>query len=115
MLCYLACGLLPWQGLKAPSDKERNELLKEKKMSLSGKDLCGDVLPREFATYIDYTRSLGFEQRPNYSFLRELFRRLFESEGFKYDYVFDWTEKKFKEISVEVSQPTTSKEDPATT
>lgn len=38
-----------------------NELLKEKKSSLSGKDLCGDVLSGEFATYIDYTRSLNFD------------------------------------------------------
>lgn len=61
MLCYFAYGSLPWQGLKAPTDMEMNELLKEKKSSLSGKDLCGDVLSGEFATYIDYTRSLNFD------------------------------------------------------
>ncbi|KAM7223872.1 hypothetical protein V8F06_000888 [Rhypophila decipiens] len=35
MLCYFAYGSLFWQGLKAPTDKERNELLKEKKCSWS--------------------------------------------------------------------------------
>lgn len=105
MLCYFACGSLPWQGLKAPTDKERNELLKEKKLSLSGKDLCGDVLPGEFATYINYTRSLGFDDKPDYSYLRKLFQRVFSSEGFKYDNVFDWTQKRFEEVSPEASQP----------
>ncbi|KAM7196603.1 casein kinase I isoform delta [Rhypophila sp. PSN 637] len=103
MLCYFACGSLPWQGLKAPTDKEKNELLKEKKMSLSGKDLCRDTLPGEFATYIDYTRSLGFDDKPNYSYLRELFRHRFRSEGFKHDNIFDWTEKRFIEIYPEGS------------
>ncbi|KAK0655290.1 casein kinase I isoform delta [Cercophora newfieldiana] len=105
MLCYFACGSLPWQGLKAPTDKERNELLKEKKSSLSGKDLCGDVLPDEFSTYINYTRSLRFDDKPNYSYLRNLFRRVFRSEGFKHDNVFDWTQKIFEEVCPEASQP----------
>ncbi len=104
MLVYFSCGSLPWQGLKAPTDKERNELIKDKKMSLSGQDLCGDVLPGEFATYLDYARSLDFDDRPDYSYLRKLFRRLFISEGFKYDNVFDWTEKRFNEIGAG-SQP----------
>lgn len=37
MLCYFACGSLPWQGLKAPTDKERNELLEEKKSRCSAR------------------------------------------------------------------------------
>ncbi|KAK4204706.1 casein kinase 1, delta [Triangularia verruculosa] len=104
MLCYFACGSLPWKSLEDPLDKESNELLKAKKMSLSGKDLCGDALPGEFATYIDYTRSLGFDDKPKYSYLRELFRRRFRSEGFKYDNIFDWTEKRFMEVMAEASR-----------
>jgi hypothetical protein len=107
MLCYFACGSLPWQGLKAATDKERNELLKERKSSLSGKDLCGDGLPSEFAIYINYTRSLRFDEKPNYFYLRKLFRHVFRSEGFMYDNVFDWTEKRFKEVCPRDSQPKT--------
>ncbi|KAK3372424.1 hypothetical protein B0H63DRAFT_401853, partial [Podospora didyma] len=88
ILCYFACGSLLWQGLEAPTGKEWNELLK-KKLSLSGKDLCGNVLPSEFATYIGYIRSLPFNDKPNYSYLRILFRRVFKSERFKYNNVFD--------------------------
>ena len=68
------------------------------KESLSGEALCNGVLPGQFATYIDYTRSLGFDDKPDYLYLRRLFNRLFATEGFKHDNVFDWTEKRFQEI-----------------
>ncbi|KAB5536100.1 casein kinase I isoform delta [Coniochaeta sp. 2T2.1] len=94
---YFARGSLPWQGLKTTTDKERDERIKEGKESLTGEALCDGVLPRQFATYIDYTRSLGFDDKPDYLYLRGLFRRLFAAEGFKHDNVFDWTEKRFQE------------------
>ncbi|KAL7814204.1 casein kinase 1, delta subunit [Trichoderma aethiopicum] len=96
-LIYFALGSLPWQGLKAATDKERGELVKDMKTSLSAEKLCVG-LPDAFAQYIDYTRALRFEDKPNYAHLRQLFRRLFQSEGFKYDNVFDWTVKRFNEI-----------------
>ncbi|TAQ89990.1 hypothetical protein B7494_g1681 [Chlorociboria aeruginascens] len=85
VLVYFARSSLPWQGLKAMTPKEKHELVKGKKMSLSGEDLCRDILPQEFATYINYTRSLGFNDKPNYGYLRQIFRRLFASKGFEYD------------------------------
>ncbi len=45
----------------------------------------------EFATYLNYTRSLRFEDKPDYSYLRQIFRNLFHREGYTYDYIFDWT------------------------
>ena len=80
-------------------------MIKEKKESLSGEELCGGLLPDEFATYINYTRSLAFEDRPNYAYLRKLFRRPFRSRGYRYDNVFDWTEKRFMEIRGEANPP----------
>lgn len=103
---YFARGSLPWQGLKAATEKEKDERIKEKKETLSGEVLCDGFLPREFATYIDYTRSLGFDDRPNYSYLRRLFRRLFTAEGFKHDNVYDWTEKIFNEMQNKVNSTT---------
>lgn len=105
MLVYFARSSLPWQGLKAATDHEKRELIKQKKMSLSGEELCRDLLPTEFARFIDYTRSLGFRDKPNYRYLRNLFRSRFRSEGFKYDSVFDWTMKRFDEVHGKVSQP----------
>jgi hypothetical protein len=50
--------------------------------------------PAEFATYQDYVRSLRFEEKPDYAYLRQLIRNLFHRQGFSYDYVFDWNTKK---------------------
>lgn len=45
--------------------------------------------------YLKYARGLQFEDRPDYSYLRQLFRMLFHRQGFTYDYVFDWNMLKF--------------------
>lgn len=61
----------------------------------------------EFATYLRYCRQLRFEDKPDYSYLRHLFRTLFHSQGFTYDYVFDWNMLKFgsaKQPSVTTAQ-----------
>ncbi|MCJ1248804.1 serine/threonine protein kinase [Trapelia coarctata] len=97
LMVYFARGSLPWQGLKASTEDERNELVKERKMNTSIEDLCHG-LPYAFTSYLKSVRTLGFDDHPNYSYLRKLFRDLFLREGFKYDHVFDWTIKKFNMI-----------------
>lgn len=104
MLVYFARGSLPWQGLKATTHDEKNMRIKDKKLSLSGKRLCEDFLPDEFAEYIDYTRNLGFGDKPDYGYLRKLFRNRFRAERFQYDNIFDWTERRFHEIRGELKQ-----------
>ena len=44
----------------------------------------------EFATYLNFCRSLKFEDKPDYAYLRQLFRSLFHRLGYTYDHVFDW-------------------------
>lgn len=85
---------LPWQGLKVASQKEKEELILEKKKTISTKDLC-DGLPQEFALYFDHIHSLDFDDQPEYSYLRKIFRDLFIREGFDFDFVFDWTTLKY--------------------
>lgn len=97
MLVYFARGSLPWQGLQAATEDELNEKIKGMKESMTGEKLCAG-LPHEFAKYIDYTRSLRFGEKPNYTRLRRDFHHLFVRMGFKYDHVFDWTERLFDEL-----------------
>lgn len=96
-LICLARGSLPWQDIETETEEERNELIKEKMTSVSVAQLCRG-LPGEFATYMRYTRSLGFKDGPDYAHLRRLFRQAFLARGFKYDTIFDWTEKRFREV-----------------
>lgn len=93
MLMYFNLGTLPWQGLKAATKKQKYEKISEKKMSTPVEVLCKGY-PSEFATYLNFCRSLRFEDKPDYPYLRELFRGLFHKLGYTYDYVFDWSAKK---------------------
>ncbi|KAK4251306.1 kinase-like domain-containing protein, partial [Corynascus novoguineensis] len=99
---YFARGSLPWQGIKAATDKEKDARIKMKE-GLSGEALCDGFLPGEFASYINYTRGLAFDDKPDYSYLRRRFHRLFRAEGFEYDHVFDWTKKLFDEMQTKVN------------
>lgn len=90
VMMYFCRGSLPWQGLKAATKKQKYDRIMEKKMTTSTEFLTRGY-PNEFAIYLNYTRSLRFDDKPDYSYLRKLFRDLFVREGFQYDYVFDWT------------------------
>jgi len=49
------------------------------------------IILDEFNSYISYTRNLGFEEDPNYDYLRGLFKKIMETYVFPFDYQFDWT------------------------
>src|SRR5690606_28746925 len=52
--------------------------------------LC-EGLPVEFKEYMDIVRNVTYESDPPYRHLRKLFKRCFRREGYKKDFVFDWT------------------------
>eukprot|EP01065_Artemidia_motanka_P042575 TRINITY_DN573_c0_g1_i2.p1 TRINITY_DN573_c0_g1~~TRINITY_DN573_c0_g1_i2.p1 ORF type:complete len:303 (+),score=139.41 TRINITY_DN573_c0_g1_i2:69-977(+) len=93
VLMYFIRGTLPWQGLKAQTKKQKYDRISEKKMSTPVETLCKGF-PAEFSTYLNYTRSLRFEDKPDYQYLRKLFRDLFVREGYQMDHTYDWTAKR---------------------
>ncbi|RMD42360.1 hypothetical protein DV735_g2763, partial [Chaetothyriales sp. CBS 134920] len=95
VMLYFCRGSLPWQGLKAATKKQKYDRIMEKKMTTPTEVLCRGF-PNEFAIYLNYTRSLRFDDKPDYSYLRKIFRDLFVRESFQYDYVFDWTVYKYQ-------------------
>jgi len=90
VLMYFNRGSLPWQGLKGQVKKQKYEKISDKKMSTPVETLCRGF-PPEFATFLNYSRSLRFDDKPDYQYLRKLLRDLFMKEGYKYDAIFDWT------------------------
>jgi len=96
VLMYFNRGSLPWQGLKANNKKEKYKKIAEKKMTTPVEILCKHF-PTEFSTYLNHCRGLRFEDKPDYSMLRRLFRDLFFRQGYAADYRFDWTVLNFKE------------------
>lgn len=103
VMLYFCRGSLPWQGLKAATKKQKYDRIMEKKMTTPTEVLCRGF-PNEFAIYLNYTRSLRFDDKPDYSYLRKIFRDLFVREGFQYDYVFDWTVYKYQKNAHAIAQ-----------
>lgn len=90
---YFFKGILPWQGLKGANKKQKYDKISEKKMATSAELLC-DGMPDAFKTFLKYSRSLKFQDKPDYRYLRLLFSSLFQKKDYKLDYQYDWIIKK---------------------
>ncbi|KAJ6251904.1 casein kinase i-like protein [Anaeramoeba flamelloides] len=99
MLIYFLRGRLPWQGMIASNNKERNEKICDKKVVTPLRVLC-DGIPIEFQQYLDYCKNLSYEDQPNYGLLRYKFRKLFLSKNYLYDYEYDWKIKHDEESRI---------------
>ena len=75
--------------MKEKDKKVKYERIVEIKVSTTTHNLCKG-LPSEFSTYLDYCKNLKCEERPNYKFLRALFKELFSKLGYELDYDYDW-------------------------
>nr|XP_016463706.1 PREDICTED: protein CASEIN KINASE I-LIKE 3-like [Nicotiana tabacum] len=103
VLLYFLRGSLPWQGLKAATKKQKYDKICQKKLSTPIEVLCKSH-PVEFASYFHYCHSLTFDQRPDYGFLKRLFRELFTRQGYEFDYIFDWTILKYQQAQTSKPQ-----------
>jgi len=86
---YFLRGSLPWQGTRAIDKHEKYEKIKQIKVSTTFETLCTGF-PEEFLLYLKYCHNLGFEEKPNYDYVRKLFKDLFFRKGYDYDYKYDW-------------------------
>eukprot|EP00461_Guttulinopsis_vulgaris_P001096 UN01096 len=90
VLMYFVRGNLPWQGLQATTKREKYDRISEKKITTSFDQLCKNY-PHEFVDYFKYVRQLAFDEKPNYHYMRSLFRDLFDRKGYQHDFMFDWS------------------------
>ncbi|KIM71193.1 hypothetical protein PILCRDRAFT_17288 [Piloderma croceum F 1598] len=66
VLIYFLCGTLPW------STKKQCDTIINKKLDSFLNLLSGQ--PKEFSMFLNYTCKLGFEDKPNYAYVHNLFR-----------------------------------------
>lgn len=57
--------------------------------------LC-EGLPPQIGLYMNYTRKLGFEDKPDLEYLRKLLREILVKRDIQVDIYFDWLLKKMK-------------------
>lgn len=86
---YFLRGSLPWQGLRATTKKQKYQRILECKQATHPDSLCRGY-PSEFRDYFVHCSALGFEDRPDYRYLKRIFRDLFERQCFEDDGIFDW-------------------------
>ena len=91
VLMYFLKGKLPWQGLRLKNKEDRYHKIMEIKKLTSPSQLCHGF-PIEFKKYVEYTRNLAYEEDPDYSMLKNLFKSILQVENINKDnfYVYDW-------------------------
>lgn len=89
---FLREGKLPWSGLKAPTVKERYRMIGDVKIATSVEELCAGF-PEEYPNFLKYTRSLKFDEAPDYFKWKADFKELFRKLNYEDDNKYDWEGK----------------------
>ena len=93
MIIFLMKKKLPWQGIRGNSYKECYHKLYIMKKNIETEELCKG-LPKEMIDYMNNAKSLKFEEEPNYSYLKNLFKTILERNNFNFDKkIFSWIDK----------------------
>jgi len=90
LIYFIRGGSLPWQGLKADRRSKKYDLIKEKKSKTSLRSLCRGQ-ESCFYLYLHYARNLRFESKPDYGYLKQLFKDAMKKSGLEYDHIYDWS------------------------
>lgn len=70
---YLTNGILPWMNIIDSNPESKNRKLHSAKLSTSTFKLCTG-LPSQFIIYLNYVKSLKFDEVPDYDYLITMFR-----------------------------------------
>lgn len=88
ILIYILKGRLPWQGIKEKNKYARYGMIGEYKRTEPIRSLCKG-LPDEIGDLLEYSRSLRFDEAPNFTFLISIFAELAQRLKIKVG-LFDW-------------------------
>ena len=99
VLIYLCLGRLPWQGKISNSKEDKYYKIREIKKNITPSELCNS-LPPQFEEYIKYVRNLGYEEDPDYSYLKNLFLTVLKNNNWEFDYYYDWDKNTLKNEEV---------------
>ena len=70
--------------------KLKYDYIMEKKMTTPTDLLCCGF-PNKVGIFLKCTHMLCFDDKPDYSYIRKLFRDLFFYEGYQYKYILNWS------------------------
>jgi serine/threonine protein kinase len=88
ILIYFLRGSLPWQSCHQEGCQDvKEDFVLKLKQQINVHDLCHN-LPVEFRKFLEYARSLSFDDKPDYNYLYDLFDGLLSHSK---DSSFDWS------------------------
>lgn len=90
---YFLRGSLPWQGLKAATNREKYERIGDKKQSVMINELWQGHCSEEWGQYLAYCRALKFEETPDYEYARGLIDRCLARQPRPHLVEYDWDGK----------------------
>lgn len=90
VLIYFLRGSLPWQNIEARSRKKKCDYIMKTKLNTPIGTLCRGQ-PDAFSTLLSYARGLAFDARPDYKYLRTIFKTTFNLAGYQDNHTYDWT------------------------
>ena len=92
VMFYLLRDGLPWKSLAAKNKREKYKKIMECKESCSAEILC-EGYPEEFKDLLNYTRSLAFEEDPDYDSMKKSIAKVFEKNEYINDKICDWNKQ----------------------
>ena len=92
MILYFMAKRLPWQGLKAKNLGEKYKKIYNYKKEFNYQAFCKNY-PKEIITLFEYVYSLAFNEKPSYQYIRELFKKILETNNLYIKDIFSWMDK----------------------
>lgn len=89
VLIYFLNGELPWTNVSATTTNMMLQDIHKMKKKTSVKDLCHNC-PPEFEQYLTRCRDLQFDEMPQYQYMRQIFRLLYQRHFASSNDAFDW-------------------------
>ena len=89
MILYFISKKLPWQGLKAKTMGEKYKKIYKSKTEFNYKEFCRKF-PTEITICLEYILNMSFKEKPNYDYMRELFKRILEQKKLYINDYFSW-------------------------
>lgn len=89
VLIYAAKGSVPWQTIRNDDRRKKWSQVYEMKRRITLAELC-EGLPDCFRIYMEYVRSLEFDGKPEYDYLRNLFQEEYVAQNFTRPTKYDW-------------------------
>ena len=72
IIMYFLHGRLPWMGYRNKNKERYHKKICQLKKNITAKELVGTDAPSQFIRIFEHIKSLQFNQRPNYNYMRHL-------------------------------------------